>query len=192
MSLSLRKWKAERLTVLGELDAARKGLDASKSKRGRRFAVQQIHQAYVLLLASHFQGFCRDLHDECADFFVQTVPSGLVRNAVRIALVFGRKLDSGNANPGNLGSDFGRFGLAFWPAMLQLDERNEGWKKSLDAMNIWRNAVAHQHFDPTKLGGTTIRLPLLREWRGACDGLAATFDGVMRSHLETVNGSVPW
>lgn len=190
MSHSLRKWTAERLPALRELDLARRGL--AGSERGRRFAIRQIHESYVVLLASHFQGFCRDLHDECAAAFVRSAPEGVLRNGFHAVMILGRKLDGGNANPGNIGSDFARFGLAFWPTLLKVGERNEAWQKSLDAMNAWRNAVTHQQFDPTKLGGTTLRLPLLREWRGACDGLASAFDAVMRSHLETVNGSAPW
>ncbi len=39
-------------------------------------------------------------------------------------LTQGRKLDSGNPNPGNLGSDFNRFGLDFWAVVDRLDVRN--------------------------------------------------------------------
>jgi hypothetical protein len=190
MSLSLQKWRAERLPALRELDAARRGL--SGSKRGRRFAVRQIHESYVVLLSSHFQGFCRDLHDECADFFVQTVPMVKLRTALRDVVLLNRKLDSGNPNPGNIGSDFGRFGLPFWAEVRAFDAQNQNRQQSLEAMNSWRNAIAHQHFDPAKLGGAALRLHLLREWRAACDKLASSFDAVMRSHLTTINGSAPW
>jgi hypothetical protein len=37
-----------------------------------------------------------------------------------------------------------------------------------------------------------LRLQLVREWRKACNQLATAFDAVMRSHLQTVNGIVPW
>jgi len=190
MSLSLEKWTTERLPALRELDSARRGLRVSK--RGTRFAVRQIHESYVVLLASHFQGFCRDLHDECADFLVETISAGVLRNTVRIVLVLGRKLDSGNANAGNLGSDFGRFGLTFWDVARRLDAGNQDRQKELDVLNAWRNAIAHQHFDPSKLGGVELRLPLLHGWRTSCDQLAVSFDAVMRSHLEVVNGTAPW
>ena len=32
-------------------------------------------------------------------------------------ILFGRKLDHGNPNAGNLGADFGRLGLPFWSAV---------------------------------------------------------------------------
>ena len=190
MSRSLQKWRAERLPALRELDAARRGL--AGSKRGRRFAIRQIHESYVVLLASHFQGYCRDLHDECATLFVQSVPEGVLRSAFHAVLVLGRKLDSGNANPGNIGSDFGRFGVDFWENVHGLDESHPGRQKDLEALNAWRNAIAHQHFDPKKLGGVELRLPLLRDWRAACNRLAAAFDAAMRSHFVAVNGSTPW
>jgi hypothetical protein len=190
MSLSFEKWSTERLPALRELDSARRGL--REFKRGTRFAIRQIHESYVVLLASHFQGFCRDLHDECADFFVRTISTEMLRNTVRIVLVLGRKLASGNATPGNIGSDFGRFGLEFWDEVRKLDAGNQDRQKELDRLNAWRNAIAHQHFDLSKLGGADLRLPLLRGWRTVCDRLAVSFDGVMRSHLALVNGVAPW
>ena len=190
MSLSLEKWTTERLPALRELDSARRGLRVSK--RGTRFAVRQIHESYVVLLASHFQGFCRDLHDECATAFVEAIPAGMLRNTFYTALLNGRKLDGGNANAGNLGSDFGRFGLEFWTTVRGSDAANQERQKELDRLNAWRNAVAHQNFDPVKLGGVELRLPLLHGWRTLCDQLAVSFDAVMQSHLAAVNGLVPW
>ena len=58
-------------------------------------------------------------------------------------LVQNRKLDSGNPNPGNLGSDFNRFGLEFWDAVDQLDVRNPDRRGELQELNVMRNAIAH-------------------------------------------------
>src|SRR5487761_2241061 len=62
---------------------------------------------------------------------------------------------SGNPNSGNLGSDFKRLGIDFWAEVKKLDARNADRLKRLDELNNWRNAIAHQHFDPARLGGRT-------------------------------------
>ena len=37
-----------------------------------------------------------------------------------------------------------------------------------------------------------LALAQVRVWRKACDGLARTFDEVLRDHLEALTGSAPW
>ena len=51
------------------------GADAAVggAARGRRYATQQINRAYAVLLASEFQGFCRDLHSECVDHVLTVI-----------------------------------------------------------------------------------------------------------------------
>ena len=179
-----------RCSALDELEAAHSSIGGTS--RGRRYTTQQINQAYAVLLSSQFQGFCRDLHSECADYFVQGVPVGLRRTALRNVLVQNRKLDKGNPNPGNIGADYNRFGLSFWDEVRDLDLRNQARQNRLEELNAWRNAVAHQDFDPAVLGTIVLRLQRVREWRNACNQLAKCFDEVMRSHLEAVNGVSPW
>jgi len=58
-------------------------------------------------------------------------------------------------------------------------------------LNLWRNAIAHQHFDPGKLGSTSLGLAQVRNWRIACDHLARAFDRVMREHIRSVTGKTP-
>jgi hypothetical protein len=184
-------WTTIRQSALDELEVAHR-LVGGKG-RGRRYATQQINQAYAVLLSSQFQGYCRDLHTECADYFVQSVPAGLLRTALRNVLVHNRKLKAGNPNPGNVGEDFNRFGLSFWAEVKNLDLRNQARLDRLENLNAWRNAIAHQDFDPAKLGGVTVlRLQHVREWRTACNQLARAFDEVMRFQLQAVNSVSPW
>lgn len=146
-----------------------------------------------MLLSAQFQGFCRDLHTECARFLSrQLMPAGfepiLYQN-----LVFNRKLDRGNPNPGNIGADFNRLGLNFWQAVEQRDVRNRQRKQLLENVAEWRNAIAHQDFDPARLGGTIIlRLARVRNWRSACQILAQSFDEVMDAHCRRLSGNAPW
>ena len=160
--------------------------------RGRRYATEQVNHAYAVLLSSHFQGFCRDLHTECVDHIVQKVPAAL-QNVIRGELVRDRKLDRGNPNPGNIGADFARLGLPIWDKVKAIDRRNDARRQLLEELNNWRNAIGHQDFDPTKLGGrTTLRLQEVNAWRQACDQLARAFDKVIRTHLKALMGSPPW
>ncbi len=147
----------------------------SGTGRGRRFNTQQLNQAYAMLLAAQFQGFCRDLHSECVDHLVGAIPSpSAIRPLVRIEFTRDRKLDRGNAQPGSLGADFGRFGIDLGEEFESNDAQNAARMKLLEGLNHWRNAIAHQDFtDLKKLGGTTIlRLERVRRWRGACKRLA--------------------
>lgn len=110
-SRSLKTWQVDGRRALDEIDAAHRAI--SGTGRGRRFAVQQINQAHVVLLSSQFQRFCRDLHTECIEYLSNDPALGARGLILRSRLTAGRKLDSGNPNPGNIGSDFGRFGVQF-------------------------------------------------------------------------------
>jgi hypothetical protein len=189
-SLSLQAWNTTRQAALEELEAAHRSVGGSG--RGRRYATQQINQAYAVLLSSQFQGFCRDLHSECVRYFVQTLPLGLHQAALKELLMQNRKLNSGNPNPGNIGADYNRFGFIFWDAVTLLDIRNQGRQRHLSTLNLWRNAIAHHDFDPRLLGTRILRLRDVRQWRNACGYLAISFDEVMRAKLQTLMGASPW
>ena len=107
-SASLQKWETTRAAELDRIAAAHGAVGGSGP--GRRWATQQINQAYAMLLSSQFQGFCRDLHSECVDYLVRSVSPAILHTALRAEFVFARKLDRGNPNPGNIGSDFHEVG----------------------------------------------------------------------------------
>ena len=78
---------------------------------------------------------------------------------------------------GAIGHDFNRLGMAFWELVDTADKRNRRRRDLLDELNRWRNAIAHQDFDPAALGGrVTVTLEMIRSWRSACDMLAVSFD----------------
>jgi hypothetical protein len=160
---------------------------------GRRYTTQQINRAYAVLLASQFQGFCRDLHSECVDHLLAVLaPPPPLQAVVRAEFTRGRQLERGNAQSASIGADFGRLGIAFWAAMEALDPSAGDWKAQLDVLNEWRNAIAHQDFTSPKLGGTTaLRLAWVRRWRTSCRRLARLSDELMRQHLRTLTGSFP-
>lgn len=158
---------------------------------GRRYATQQVNQAYAVLLSSQFQRFCRDLHSESIDYLTAGIDP---RYAIlRLQLSLNRQLDSRNPSPSAIGSDFGRFGLDFWGAVRADHALNAQRQRLLEELNLWRNAIAHQDFSSPALGGISqVRLSGVRRWRRACDELAVSFDRVMSIRLATIIGVSPW
>jgi hypothetical protein len=191
-SVALQNWNAGRATALDEIANAHRSVGGAGP--GRRYLTQHINQAYAVLLSSQFQGFCRELHSECIDHLVAPVIATALGVMYRNNLQFGRKLDTGNPNPGNIGADFNRFGVAFWPAVLAVSPRNAARQLALDELNRWRNAIAHNSFAPDMYRGgrPSLQLSEVQNWRKACDGLARTFDTVLRAHLLSITGVAPW
>jgi hypothetical protein len=189
-SQSLKLWSAQRMAALDEIEEAHRHVGGTGP--GRRYATQQINQAYAVLLASQFPGFCRDLH-ECVEHVSRMVPSADLQRLVRMEFLMHRRLDVGNPNSGNISADFNRLGLVFWNKVEGDHTRNHDRRAALDDLARWRNAIAHQHFDPAKLDGrSTVQLHEVRTWRGSCYGLARSFDRVMRAHMTGITGSPPW
>lgn len=190
-SASLSLWQTNRAVALQEIQAAHASVGGVGP--GRRYATQQINQAYVMLLSGQFQGFCRDLHTECVDYLVGATSPADIQGLLRGGLLHERKIDRGNPFPGNIGDDFNRLGVKFWSDVNAFDKGNSQRQKHLETLNIWRNSIAHQNFDPLKLGSkVTVQLVEVRKWNAACDGLAQSFDAVMGRHLSTILGTAPW
>jgi RiboL-PSP-HEPN len=189
-SNSHRQWAKTRANELDQMENAHASVGGTGP--GRRYATGQINHAYAVLLASQFQGFCRDLHSESAAFLADCLEPKSMRPIVRTELSRDRKLDKGNANRGTLGEDFGRLGVEFWDALKALNARNLDRNKALEMLNQWRNAIAHQNFDPAKLGNTRCDLAQVRNWRQVCNRLARAFDRVIMDHIHSVTGKSPW
>ena len=195
-SHAFQRWQHQAQDALDEIEQAHRAVGGVGP--GRRYATQQINQAYVVMVSSQFQRFCRDLHSEAADHLTHDPsPNPNPRYfLLRMRLTEGRKLDSQNANPANLGSDFGRFEFAagFWGEVRSADPiRMKQLQDEFQLLNVWRNAIAHQDFTSSELKGrTTIRLADARRWRRTCQELALRFDQVVSQRLQAILGMVPW
>ena len=190
-SRSLQRWHTHGRRALDEIEAAHRAV--GRKGPGARYAAQQVNQAYVLLLSAMFQRFCRDLHTECIDHLIRGIPSLSTQIIVQRQLMAGRKLDAGNPNPGNIGSDFERLEIHFWPALIAHDRRNKPRQAALAVMNRWRNAVAHQDFSrPDLHGRDRLKLAEVRQWRSTCEQLAVDFERVMYHYMSSVTGTAPW
>jgi hypothetical protein len=189
-SVSFRHWRTVRRAALDLVQTAHTTVHGTGA--GRREATRQINHGFAVLLAAEFQGYCRELHTEAVGHFVANLPVAQQLTVSR-ALVLNRQLDRGNAHSGSLGSDFGRLGLNWWNAVDAVDPAGPTLRVALDELNAWRNAIAHNDFDPARLGGTIVlRLAAVRGWRRACNQLTRAFDVVLANHLTSVTGSAPW
>lgn len=186
-SAALAHWNTTRLKALDEIERAHGAVGGTG--RGRRHATLQVNYAYAVLLSSQFQGFCRDLHTDALDFIVANTSPPAVANTLQVVLARGRKIDAGNPNPGNLGSDFARLGVALWPEVARIDARKDDRLAALETLSTWRNAIAHQDWSRV---GPDLRLATVRAWRSVCHGLARSFDAALRSYLQRVVGTPPW
>jgi hypothetical protein len=157
-----------------------------------------LNHALILRLASEFQGFSRDLHNEAGLVLTRTIAPGnqQLQDNLRIPYTANRKLDQGNADPGSLGADFGLFGMQLWSALYaRYPTRGRQWNKKLGALNLARNGLVHD--DATKIAkvkaeGWTLTLQSVGRWKAVLDGLAGGMDCVVGAHLRLVYGASPW
>jgi hypothetical protein len=152
----------------------------------------------ILRLASEFQGFSRDLHDEAGLILTRSIAPGnqQLQDNLRIPYTANRKLDQGNADPGTLGADFGLFGMQLWSALYaRYPARGKQWNLRLQALNLARNGLVHD--DATKIArvqadGWSLTLQSVDRWKTVLDGLAEGMDRVVEGHLKLVYGASPW
>ncbi len=197
-SKALARWQTVAQRQLDELLDAHRAIGGTGP--GRRLATTQVNHAFAVLLQSQFQRYCRDLHSEAVDHLcARLLEDGpeWAEVLARKRLTEQRKLDRGNANPGNLGADFGQFEMSFWNDVYRQDGRNRRRRAKLDALNAWRNAIAHQDFSSDSLvldatGRLSLQKMDVEMWRSACAGLAVSFDRAVAKHLAQLLGADPW
>jgi hypothetical protein len=130
------RWQSDRAAVLDNLVAIHTKITGGQ--RGRQTATEHLNLALLVRLASEFQGFSRDLHDNATVRLVAGL-SGEDKARVRIfsaALVRERKLDRGNASPGNLGNDFSILGIELWSEIyVRYPIKGKKWNSVLTELN---------------------------------------------------------
>jgi hypothetical protein len=169
----------------------------TEKRRGRQYATEHLNLALFVRLAAEFQGFCRDLHEDAVPVIVADVDgvagADIQRQLLRSSLTRNRKLDIGNAGPGNIGNDFSYLGMTFWPDVRQrYPVKGPKWNSTLESLNDVRNAVAHS--DAVKLADVRAQQPLtlrtFRAWRRSLNNAASGFDAVVAAYLGDVTGKV--
>lgn len=191
-SSALAGWQTDRARRIDEL------VDARIAAGGGKGRERQLNLALVVRLAAEFQGFARELHQEASTIFAEWGSGGSdhLTDVLRQRMTEGRQLDHGNAQPGSLGSDFGRFGFQLWPALAKRNTFSAVHQDTLDKLNQARNAIVHANetdLDALKLAGHPITSTTLKTWRSALDSLAGTLDAEVAARLGTLFGKpAPW
>lgn len=192
-SVALDAWEGSRAQRLDELERVHRGLTGNR--RGRQWVTEQLDRSYLLVLASQFQGFCRDLHSEGAAVIASRARPE-VRSVIEASLTLTRKLDGGNPTAGNLGTDFGRLGFDLWQSVYAVDNRNHRRREMLDQLLIWRNAIAHDSTissgNQAAIAGTRPTMAWGRRWRRGVGALAVSLDRVVGDELASLIGYRPW
>ena len=143
-------------------------------------------RAYTLLLSAHFQGFCRDLHTECAQVIASKV-RGSLGPMVYVQFNANRTLDRSNPTMQNIREDFSRYSLNI--DFVTHDPANEVRLSDLAYLNRWRNAAAHSGVSPV---GPPLSMALLQKWRVACDVLTLSLDEIVYNHMNGILKRKPW
>ena len=130
-------WTSEReprLARLGESIGGGDGMDGAEL--GLLFSA----------LASEFQGFSRDLHDETATEIMDLM-TGLplvLRSIAPMTAVQRRALNRGSATTRTVGEDFKLMGVSVWRLVQRAErERYPLWRRALDDVHRIRNASVH-------------------------------------------------
>jgi hypothetical protein len=191
---ALNQWCTTRRARLDELYAAHTAVGGAGP--GRRSATAQLNWSIALCLASEFQGYVRDLHDEASEVLIDRayVATPAHESVLRNVLTLNRELNKGNATRSNLKQDFSRFGFGVLDEVKQYD-RGEGWLKALDQLNLARNGIAHS--DKAKVaqaaGGTALRLSHVKSWDGSTRSLTKALDKITADQLAVLTGGGrPW
>lgn len=186
-SRSLDRWRTLRLPRLAELEGQCRAVLAATPVK--RVAVEELARAYVLMLSSHFQGFCRELYSEAADALVTQLEKA--RKGLAAVLKFQSaaqlRLDHGNPTWENIRVDFARFGLDFKGTLDSIPNAS-ALLRNLSELNRIRNAIAH---DDRKVADV-IDLDDALGWRDTCSALTDILEGAVFQKLKKILRKAPW
>jgi len=193
-SRALREWRTVQRAELDRLAAA---IPRHEGRSAADAALrQQLVDAGIVLLAAHFQRYCRELHAEAARALARHVRPRAADKVVEALLVEGARLGRGNAHPDAITSDFGRLGLDVWKRMEERSRVTPMLRSDLITLNTWRNAIAHQTLPLAGPGAAVARtartVAFLRRWRATCGTLADDLDRVVSQYLTDLVGAQPW
>jgi hypothetical protein len=194
-SRALIEWQNCRLPRLNQVDAQNATITALVPPNAD--LADENLRGYVMLLAAHFQGFCRDLHSECILAVANAVPVPMTYMFQKLCQQ-SRELDRANAKYSAIKADFARFdfdltvALTTDPAVAPaIQAANAGHITRINHLNAWRNYAAHHNALPPPHGGPFI-LPTVQFWKNSCIALATELDRIMYNQLQVLTSVAPW
>lgn len=182
--------RAKRLNQLAEAHRLRR-----EDNPGNPAPLEAVNWSMILVLASEFQGFARELHDEAAEFLASSMAQGDQNyfEIIRNNLTAKRELDSANAKPTSLSADFKRLGISdIWADIEGADHEGARWHNQLGVLNAARNAIAHHNPGKLQTLGVAINANTTRSWRAACNGISKQMDAILRTYLIGTTRRKPW
>jgi hypothetical protein len=194
-SPALATWRSSRLPRLDRLLALHP--DSAGSATDPAVAEVCTH-ALVSRLASQFQGFCRDLHDDAVNAILDAVAVSdeEMRGMLTNGLTVGRGLDRRSADPKTVDDDFARLGADQWVGLAAVrPEAVSSWREGLGALHRARNGVAHDDRDAiaaVAVAGWPVRVDTVRKWRNLLDDTAEGIDTVASKEISRLIGKNPW
>lgn len=193
-SNALTAWQTTASRRLDQLEQVH--VQATGAGPGRRWQTSQLNRSLMVALVAQFQGFCRDLHDDAVKVHVTAATPGQ-RSLLQILLTQGRKLGTGNPRKSTLGSDFGRLGFDFIPAVEAADAAAAAQLDELDRLVDFRNAIVHGNESTIgtieAAGNIRATKQKFRQNRKSLKALAATMDSVVADRLASLLSiSAPW
>jgi hypothetical protein len=194
-SPALATWRSSRLSRLDRLLAVHP--DSSGSTTDPSVA-QEWTQALVLRLASEFQGYCRDLHNDVSGAIAGALAASDCRIQLMIftGLTAGRALNRSSADPQTLATDFARLGVMLWRELTQRHPHDGPiWREILGLLHQARNGVVHD--DPQRIigvldAGWVLEIQTVIRWRDLLDEVAVAMDDVVSSAIADLFGMIPW
>jgi hypothetical protein len=187
-SAAITRWQNDRMPRLNEVEAHCAAVLALVPPNPT--FLDETLRGFVLHLSAHFQGFCRNLYTECSQIWIAVLPIRLQATA-QAQFSAQLALEKGNPSHDNIKRDFNRFGfLLDLQISLPLGSQRV---TDLGHLNDWRNIAAHQGTQPLGRGvPASLTLPIVQGWRGSCQGLATSLDGIMYAELLRIMGVAPW
>ena len=160
---------------------------------------RQADMMIIVRLASEFQGFARDLHNEAIEFLVSSAATGspTLDNVLTIAMTSDRALGKNNAGDDTLDRDFKRIGLNLWSTInTQMPQQGPKLRQSLRKLIEMRNAIAHDNeaqIIRLESEGFVLQRTVIRDWNTDLDSLVAITDDTVGSYLGALMGVPrPW
>ncbi len=191
-SQALQDWRGVRRERLDKLVAAHRAVAGAGP--GRRWVTEEINHALLIRLASEFQGFCRDLHDESVGRFVslgvRNQPD--ITSIVRLSLMGSRRIDRGNASWGNVKHDFmSSLGIDLARSLKNQAVQYPHWVRYLEWLNATRNALAHADEEKQALCAEQhpLTLATYRKCRAAVNAICTHMDRSLDVHLSDIRDS---
>lgn len=164
---------ADRLKDVDELMNAHGAI--AGPKRGRKFEVEGINRAGILMLCSHFEGYLEDLMAEA----LEAVNPKLVPDVLTYSFH--------NPWPDRIDDLFGFLGMASPSKKISWQKAsNKSVRVNLGDLVRTRNKVAHG-----TVGVKAYKVEVAR-FRGYVEGFSKHFDSAVRSQVHKLTGSDPW